>query len=43
MKKQNYTAPEIIVVDLAEKVNTALAEASGQEGTAVMLSWLIGE
>ena len=41
MKKQTYLAPEITVVDLAEKVNTLAPISSDAEGSAVLLSWLV--
>jgi len=43
MKKENYTAPQISIIDLAEKVSTAtLASANNEEGSSVLVSWLIG-
>ncbi len=43
MKKQTYSAPQITVVDLQEKVSTGtLASANNEEGSAVLVSWLIG-
>jgi len=43
MKKQTYSAPQITVIDLTEKVSTAtLASANNEEGSSVLVSWLIG-
>lgn len=43
MKKQTYTAPELILVDMSEKVNTLTTVSGDKEGSTVLLSWLIGE
>ena len=38
--KEKYIAPAVEIIVVEATVNT-FAEASGNEGTAVMLSWLI--
>lgn len=45
MKKKNYHAPEIQVIEFSEQVSTAeLATTSdpNKDGTSVLVSWLIG-
>jgi len=43
MKKQNYVAPEIEIINLAQEVQTLDTTSNPDiDGTSVLVSWLIG-
>ena len=42
MEKKTYTAPQIAIVDMSEKVSTLGLISGDKEGSAVLVSWLVG-
>ena len=42
MEKKTYTAPQIAIFDMSEKVNTLDIISGNKEGSAVLVSWLVG-
>ena len=42
MEKKTYTAPLIDIIDMSEKVNTLEIISGDKEGSAVLVSWLVG-
>ena len=42
MEKKTYTAPQIAIVDMSEKVSTLNTVSGDKEGSAVLVSWLVG-
>jgi len=41
MKKQVYTPPQVILVELGEKVSTLDTVSGNKEGSSVLVSWLV--
>ena len=41
MEKKLYTAPQAIIIDMSEKVNTLDTISGDKEGSRVLLSWLV--
>ena len=41
MEKKTYTAPQAIIIDMSEKVNTLDTISGDKEGSRVLLSWLV--
>ena len=41
MEKKLYTAPQAVIIDMSEKVNTLEGTSGDKEGSRVLLSWLV--